>query len=604
MRIVVFLLFFVNFVFAQHNNTQNAYQFFQNGDYEKAIAIYKDLNKKSLNASHYYPFFTSYFNTNQFLQAEKLALGMYKKFPNSINYLAEAGVCQLKGDQRKKAEKTFLLVYKKMNGNTSQSINISNTFKRYSMYQQALDVYEKAEKLNKKADFSIQKAQLYGVLGKSEEMIATYLELLANNPKKKQQVTINIQKFLNNDGISSKKNYEIVKKKLVKQIQKEGERTDFSEMLIWLFMQNHQFELAFLQAKALDRRVESDGEFLFDIAETFLDNEYYVLAVQAYDVIIQKGFSSLYVSAHINRLYALTSQVHQSNIDLTSIDSDYQSVIKEIGINREAVVLLSNYAHFQAFYLKNLDDAMKTLEQAMTIQNASAFNIAECKLEYADILLLDGRVWESLLYYSQVEKDFKESPIGHKAKFKRAKVAFYQGDFDWAQAQLDVLKASTSKLISNDAMDLSLLITDNLGLDTTDVTMKMFSRAELLVFQKKNKEAIAIYDSILSIYKGHVLSDEIYFRKAGIYLEEQKIDAAIEMFSIIINEFSFDILADDALYRLAKIYENQKIDRKKSMDLYERILLEYKGSIFAVEARKRFRNLREEIIKKSVNDSI
>ena len=102
---------------------------------------------------------------------------------------------------------------------------------------------------------------------------------------------------------------------------------------------------------------------------------------------------------------------------------------------------------------------------------------------------------------------------------KSEKIAYYQGDFNWAQAQLDVLKSSTSKLIFNDAMNLSLLITDNYNLDTTDVPMMLFAKADLLSFQKKYNKAINLYDSILNSFKGHDLSDEIYLGKYQIYYQ-------------------------------------------------------------------------------------
>ena len=89
------------------------------------------------------------------------------------------------------------------------------------------------------------------------------------------------------------------------------------------------------------------------------------------------------------------------------------------------------------------------------------------------------------MYYSQVEKDFKHEVIGQEAKFKKIKIDYYTGKFNWAQAQLNILKQSTSKLIANNAMELSLLISDNLNLDTTQLTLQIYANAELLIFQNK-----------------------------------------------------------------------------------------------------------------------
>ena len=240
--------------------------------------------------------------------------------------------------------------------------------------------------------------------------------------------------------------------------------------------------------------------------------------------------------------------------------------------------------------MHQLEQARNILTETMKIVNISDIDLAQCKMYYADIMLLLDQEWEALLYYSQVEKKYKENPIGHEAKLRRAKVSYYQGDFEWANAQLDVLKSSTSKLISNDAMKLSLLITDNLNLDTSDVPLRMFAKAELLTYQREFSKAILQYDSILSNFKNHSLTDEVYLRKAKIYEELSNTNSAIKMYKNIISEYSYDILADDAIFFLAEIYK--KNNKEKALSLYEMILSEYKESVYIFQARENFRNLR------------
>ena len=217
---------------------------------------------------------------------------------------------------------------------------------------------------------------------------------------------------------------------------------------------------------------------------------------------------------------------------------------------------------------------------------------AECKLELADILLMRGDPWEAILLYSQVEKDFKENPIGHEAKFRRARISYFQGEFDWAQAQLDVLKASTSKLIANNAMDLSLLITDNVGLDTSTHAMEMYARAEFLAFQNKWEASTSTLDSLLLTFSGHTLSDEVIYKKGEISMHTKNYIQAISYFQEVAENYSYDILADDALFQWAKLTEEHLKDNEKAQTLYEQILLEHNGSIYTSEARKRFRALR------------
>ena len=592
MRVIILLLFTLS-SFAQNNNQKIAYQYFINGDYDKAIVIYEELNKSNLSVNIYSPYFISLINTNNFSTAEKLAKRLYSKNPQRLNYLVDVIVSLKKQEKVNKFIFNLKKLYRKLDGRNSQAIQLANRFLSFEMYDIALEVYEKSSKINNLFSYDLQRAQLYGLLEENEMMVNQYLDFLLNNPNQKKVVFSNIQRFLDNNGIKDFNNTNLVKRSLLNIIKNYPDRYDFNEILIWLFMQNQQYKLALQQVISLDRRNQNSLSKIFEITEKLLDLEKFKLAIEGLDYIISKGFNSeLYITSHINKLYAETKILNNNNEDLELINSKYNSVINEVGKNSYSILLLSNYAHFKAFYMKNLEDAKIILEDAMKITNADPTEIAECKIQYADIMLLSGNIWDALLFYSQVEKDFKENPIGHTAKFKRAKIAYYKGDFTWAQAQLDVLKASTSKLISNDAMDLSLLISDNYNLDTIDQPMMQFARADLLFFQQKYDEAILTFDSILTLFNGHDLSDEIYFRKYKIFSAKNDTESSVKMLEKIINDFSYEILIDDALYSIAKIYENKYNDNAKAMDYYQKIILDHEGSIYASEARNRFRFLR------------
>jgi len=593
MRLLFVFMLISFFAVAQQGDQKLAYQYFINGEYDKAISIYEELSTQRFSVAYYIPYFGSLIKTDQYKKAEKLAKKMARIYPNSLNYQLEVGIVQQKSGNTRKADLTFKKIFKNLTGQKKQAINLATTFRRYDMHSDALRVYELSEKLNPKSNFGTQKAQLYADLGKVDLMIVEYLNELKRNPKQKSMVFARLQLFLNNDGIKSEKNYQLVKKQLLPFVRQEHGRTEFSELLIWLFMQNSQYEMAFRQAKSLDKRSEADGEEVFDLAEIFLDKEYYDLAIDAYEYVIEKGKNNfLFIDANINKLYTKTKSLNSKNQELTSLDDEYKTLIAELGESKNTILLLSNYAHFKAFYLHDLLAAETILLSAMKVPGIDKYDMAECKLEYADVQLLLGNIWESLLYYSQVEKDFKENPIGHQAKLKRAKTAYYQGDFNWAQAQLGTLKASTSKLIANDAMDLSLLIIDNLNLDTSTIAMQTFATADLLFYQQKYEKAITKYDSVIRIFPGHTLSDEIYMRKAEIYMQLNNKEMVLKMYNKIATDWNYDILVDDALYKMAKLYDKNLGNPEKAMELYEKILLEHSSSIFVAEARKRFRILR------------
>ena len=593
MRIIYFFFLFTASTFAQNNNQKLAYQYYINGDYDKAIIIYDELNTSRLSINTYSPYFISLCNVDKFPEAEKLAKKFYAKYPDRLNYLADIIISQFKRGYIKKSDYNLKRLYKKMTGQNSQTIQIANRFQSFNMYNQALEIYNRSQLINSNFQYDLQKAQLYAFLEEDELMIDQYLDFLLRMPNQKKIVFTTIQRFLDNNGIKNENNYLLVKKSLLKMIKLYPQRVDFNEMLIWFFMQDNKYKLALSQVISLDRRTNNALTNIYDIGETLLDIGKYKLAIESFEYIIGKGFNSnIYIDAQINRLYALTKSIEDKSKDVKIIDNKYSEVIEEVGVHRYSVLLLSNHAHFKAFFLNDLKSAKKILEEVMKIKLIDRLDLAECKIQYADVMLLSGNIWDALLFYSQVENDFKQHPIGHKAKFKRAEIAYFQGDFTWAQAQLDVLKSSTSKLISNDAMKLSLLITDNYDLDTIDIPMMQFAKADLLSFQKKYEVALLSYDSILDNFKGHDLSDEIYYRKANIYLANNDLDNYIEMLELIVKEYSYDILIDDALFDLAKIYDYKLNNNEKAREYYQQLILNYQGSIFVSEARERFRILR------------
>ncbi|MBC8146450.1 MAG: tetratricopeptide repeat protein, partial [Bacteroidetes bacterium] len=363
--------------------------------------------------------------------------------------------------------------------------------------------------------------------------------------------------------------------------------------------QKKDFELALVQAKSLDRRYNEDGERVFQLAGIIASNKEYDIAIKAYNYIIKMGEKNfLYLSSKIRMLdvkyQKITTTKNFTKEDLIILEKDFVSTIEELGKDASIIPILKNLAHMQAFYLDKTAEAIKLLEEVLTFNNAPPMDFALCKIELADILLMSGDEWEATLLYSQVEKAFKNEPIGHLAKFKNAKLSFYIGEFEWAKAQLDVLKAATSKLIANDAMDLSLLISDNIDLeDSTYTQLQMYSRADLLFFRNKDQAALTTLDTIAEYFPSHQIQDEILFKRAEIYLSKSNYEKASENLQKIVDNYSFDILADDALFKLADLYENQFSKPEKAKELYQKILLDYPGSLYTVEARKRFRKLRE-----------
>ncbi|MBK9317802.1 MAG: tetratricopeptide repeat protein [Bacteroidetes bacterium] len=432
-------------------------------------------------------------------------------------------------------------------------------------------------------------------MGKFPEMVNEYIEMIDFNPGYLPNIQTILQNKIGNDLSGNLS--DLVRQSLLRKIQKRPEDTNYSELLLWLFLQEKDFESAFIQAKGLDKRLGEQGERLVSLGRTAVNNLDFPVAEKCFQYVVDKGSTNMnYVTARMELINVTNERITGSGTytraDLLRLENDYVIALQELGKNVATAPLIRGFSHLQAFYLHNTDKAIELLLEAIDLPNLKTQFKAECKLELADIYVFDGLVWDAALLYGQVDKDFKNDALGREAKFRNARLSYYLGEFDWAKDQLNVLKAATSQLISNDALSLSLLITDITNLDTTMEALLMYSRADLYDFQNKDSLSMITLDSILTVFPGHMLSDEVWYKKAQILKPQGRFTEAAALLAEITEKYPEDILADDAMYQLGLLYENQLNDKEKAKTIYESLLTKYPGSLFVVDARKRFRLLR------------
>lgn len=582
-------------VSAQSNtDLKVANKYASRGECQKANEIYNSLEPKVNILSYYSNFLKCLLAEQEYSSAIVLIKKTIKKYPGEPKYIADLGfVYKAKGDKIRTEKEFKKSIQAIKQGRINQVTSLANTFSRKKEYEWLLKTYEKGQALNPNYEFGFQLASALGNIGKTEDMIDTYLNLLEKKASHLKSVKIRLQNTLGRTK-SSKDNYDLLSKKLLSRVQKSNNNT-LTELLIWLYIQSDEYSAAYIFTKALDKRLREDGGRMFDLAYIAYENKAFDDALKSYQYIIDLGSDNpFYVDAKISQVIVSGEDVmsrEYSQEDIISLDKKYQSTIDELGKSRDLVYLMKDYAKLQAYYQYNTVSAIRILKECIELLDKSELQ-AECKLMLGDIYLITNKEWDAIIQYSQVEKDFKENPIGHEAKFRRAKVAYYQGQFDWAQAQLDVLKGSTTKLIANNAMKLSLLITDNIGLDTSAMAMEMYAKAEWLVFQNKADESYQLLDSMLTLLPGHTLSDEILYKQAEIQINKKNYREATALFEKISSQFSFDILADDAIFHWAELLEQKLDDSEKAQELYEKIVLDYSDSIYTTEARKRYRALR------------
>ncbi len=577
-----------------------AAQYFQNKEYDKAAEIYERLYEETPNQFYYTYYYQCLIEMRDLKTAEKFLKKTKKKHPNNLRYYVDLGYIYQLNDEADKATREFEKALDKLSLDRRKITDLANGFILRRQDDYAVHTYLKGRKLmDGKYSFGFELATVYERMGDYEKMIAEYLDLILENESYTNSVQSRLQYILSDDPNQYKA--DVIRTELLKRTQKDPDQIIFSEMLLWLSIQIKNFEMAFIQAKSLDRRFKMEGQPVFNLANLCASNESWEIAIDAYQYLINKGPESIYyLGSKVRMLDVSYKRITQTTDfdqqDLLKLEKDYISAIDELGKNASTVSLLINLSHIRAFYLDKIKEAIDMLQEAVQLSAAYPDIQAKAKLELADVLLFTDDVWEASLLYSQVEKRFKEDALGHEAKFRNARLSYYIGEFSWAKAQLDVLKSATSKLIANDALELSLLISDNIDLDSSTAQLEVFARADLLLYRNKYQQALLTLDSVNMLSLSHPLFDEVIFKKAEIYIETGEYELADSLLDKVIQFYPYDILADNALLLSGEINDRYLKDTLKALESYQQLMTDYPGSLFTVEARKRFRALRGDII--------
>jgi tetratricopeptide (TPR) repeat protein len=365
-------------------------------------------------------------------------------------------------------------------------------------------------------------------------------------------------------------------------------------------VQRKDFDNALIQAKAIDKRLKEEGRKMMDLGYLAISNEKYDAAIRLFnEVVILGNTKAYYLSAKLGILEAsnkkLLSNSNLSLLDLQNLEKTYISFLAENGKTNYTAQSMRDLGKLYAYYLNDIEKAIDIYNNILELPGTDNFFKAECKLDLGDLYVIKGQEWDAMLLYGQVDKDFLEHPFGQEAKFRNAKLSFYLGEFEWAKAQLDILKTATTQLIANNALELSLLIQDN-TIDSNEDALKLYAKADLDYQQNKFAAAFQLLDSIGILFPKHALSDDIAFKKAQVYTKQKKFDEAIKQYNIVINEHGSDILGDNALLNLAIIYDKNLNNTEEAKKQYEKFIENYGSSIFINEVRKRYRQLRGDLI--------
>lgn len=574
-----------------------AIRYFNARDYEKAMPLLKDVYNTTHSSTYFRYYLTCLTELHRYTEAEaEIQREIKNQKPIQAEYYVHWGYILKESGEKEAAEEKYNLALGNIQANKGSYLAVANTFLMYQEYGWSRDAYLLGRRMLDGEDFTYELARAYLYLRDYENMMEEYLNLLRLDDKQLPRIQSSLSSAMRldiDDGLRDQ-----FREQILLRIQNEPDIIGYNRLLIWFFLQEKKFASALRQSISIDRRTGNEAAQIAQLGDMALRNKEFTEAKKAFLYLMDQGTETIFYSQAfaLNLQAAYLEYIHLFPGDLNKaqvLSKDFEDGLNLLQYSPATINLIQEYAHLLTFYLSNAEKALQVLESALQIPGLKAEQIGLLKTESADAYVYADDSWEAMLIYSQVIEENKMNALGDEVKLKKAKLGYYMGNFSWAKAQLDVLKASTSKLTANDAMELSMLIGNNLNLDTTAVPLTMFAKADLRFFQNRNEEAMTVLDSLEEQFPYHALVDDILYRKAKLEIAKQNYELAATYLDTIVRDYSYELLGDDALYELAEV-NNYHLNKKElARDLYKQMLTAYPGSVYIEESRTKYRELRE-----------
>lgn len=563
-----------------------AQQYFRNGDYEKAASLYKTLFEKNpYNAIYLNTLIDCYQQLEKFEEVTQIVVKQLKSYPNQEYLYVELGYNEQLQNFPDKAAPYYEKALLSIDKSPALGYVVAKTFHDNFLLDYALLAYKKAMAMNPNANYNFQIALIYSEKGEIENMFNTYLDLIETNENYESVAKSYIGRFITEDAESESN---ILLRKLLLKRSQNNPNKSWNELLSWLFIQQKEYDKALIQEKALHKRNVGNLNGVLALGKITFENNDFEATKNCFNYVLEN--SPNLETELLAKLYLLEVNM-KTNAPVDTVEAQFKQLFKQYGKNLATLNIQAIYAEFLSFKKNESEQAILVLKDALKLP-VNEFQKGYLKTKLADILVFENKFSSALIYYTQVQNDLKNQPIGQTARFKIAQTSYFKGDFEWAQSQLSVLKNSTSQLIANDALALNLLITDNAVKDSLKIALKKYAVADLLSFQNKNQQAIDTLQVVLNAYKGHPIEDEALFKQAQLFEKINQFANAENNYLQIISLNKEDILADDAHYYLAELYLNKLNNPDKAKEYYQKIIFNYPSSIYVVDARKKFRKLR------------
>jgi tetratricopeptide (TPR) repeat protein len=607
---ILFLLFLAlgkNLNAQVQTNSRLAFEYYNDAEWEKAAPLFLEIYRSN-NAKIYLDYYVRCLSElGDFDGAEKELRKAQRSTRNVSLYVDLANIYELQKD-KKKAEEYLEKPFSEFPNNINEIRNLGNQYLIFRRFDHAQRTYEIGRMiLGQPNEFHVELANLYRMQRMHDKMVDEYLALLLTQPQFLPSVENYLLAALATDIDGDL--LDITRKKTIEQIQIFPGFPTFTELLIWVYVQENEFDLAVDQAISLDIRGRNSGQQTLLLARQARQAGDFASSLRAYNYIISQNPSRgptgnpIPVNPQAPRIQALLEskntrleQLEQSKDptrkEFQDLVEEYRKILPEFDNPEEKAKAFKDLAYISMFYLLDYPVGLSQIDSAINLSARNRDQYMACELDKADYLLISGDPWNATLAYARIDKENKENPVGSIAKLRKAQLAFFTGDFNWALSQLNVLKGSSSKLIANDAFELAGLIKNNQSPeDSLNTGLLALSHAHNYLFQRKTDSCLMVLDTLITSDRETLAKDDALFMKAEIILKSDP-DQAMVILNTIISDYKFEMWGHKALFKLGEIHFNRG-QNDKALELLTELINTFPNSFYNLDARDFIRKIRE-----------
>lgn len=572
----------------ERQQLRQAQSYQRTNQHQNAILVLRALYANNPgNVQYYQELLESYLQLSmtdealQLIQQQKTAASPHFRY--DIDY----GQVLIKEGKKEEALRLWEKTIKANSNDIGAYTMVAGVLSANRMYEEAADIYKRAYAnhpdkiylLKALADFYQTRMQYY-------RSLEYYLEYLRKDPNNYQTV---IQQVLSFD--LEEPQADSLNQLLAKEIQKYPDIPEL-QLVSAKFFQKYQRFNESLQIYSKLENDNSQGKYFIEFARAVQADSLYRLALDAYNNLITRFPQSRYLLAAYLGAAKCNLEIAREKNDAGYARQAIDMIrkVKDTYPNHPEIAnlsLLEGDIYRQYFF--DIDRAIEIYRQVsgefakdIEIRERAYLNAGEC-------YIIRGDMAEAVSFLNKVNTSRDQT----RAQFFLAKIDFYQGNFSEAREHLNriIQTEGLSGSITNDALDLLTL----LGFaQTAPEALKLYAEADLLLFQQKKSEAVNRLQSALEKPAPPHFRSKMIFEAARLSAEIGEYAEALEYCNRVLENQSLALYGDEALFMMANIVDYQLKDMPSAFSLYDRLLTDFPESQFAISARERLKEIREQ----------